>query len=211
MDHVDDAILKALTHDVRVLTVGQIGRYRWCGDQPIAGAAEERLLRLQKARLVEVVELLARPELDLSRPEIDWAPHLDQEPRFGAISYRLKKRWNALPVPTLVVRATRVASRQYGGYNNGYRLRPDEVTHDIHVGALWMKQSEKSALELFWTGEGKLRAEGTAQFAGRIPDGVLRRPGQTEPVQIVEFGGAYGPAKLRDIHRAFCEYPYAVW
>jgi len=41
IDRIDDAIIEALTHDVRVLTLNQIARHRWLGAELLGEDASD--------------------------------------------------------------------------------------------------------------------------------------------------------------------------
>lgn len=213
-DGLDDAILETLTQEIRVLTVDQVSSVRWVPEPLNRVDVAERLQRLEAVGLITLQELLARPETDVSSPRLVWRPDSASTPRFGKIAYGLKTRWTRPPEPTRIVAATAAAKRRYGGYGPAYRPRADELTHDIHVGRLWMRYRGDLSERLRWIGEDRLRTEGTDRdsiYGGRVPDAVLRTSRDAPPTMIVEFAGSYAKPKLQQIHRAFRPHPYTLW
>ena len=209
----DEQILVALSHHVRVLSLEDLVQTFFGKGKAIESFGALRIRELAAAGLLSIESLLARPTLDVAVPVIDWTPGREREPEFGRVSYRLKQRWTELPKPTDIVAATREASRMTGGANAGYRPRVSEVTHDVHLGRIYCDHRRHlHGTELEWIGEGQLRRERAGKlFHGRIPDAVIRGVGESEPRMVIDFGGSYSAAKLRDLHGAFSGYCYKVY
>lgn len=214
LDATHEAIVVTLAQCVRVLTDHQIASSVWLGGPMDRGEINERLGALRSTGLVEIADRLAKPEIVVNSPLIAWSPGSKSEPELGKVAYRLKTRWRGVPRPTRVVTATTLAKRRYGGFGKPYAPRADDLTHDIHMGQLWTRYRGDLSDDLRWVGEDRLRSEGAERlgvFGGRVPDAVLRRPNDSEPAMIIEFGGAYAKPKLRQIHEAFRTHPYTLW
>ena len=209
----DEEMIVALTHCVRVLSMDDLVHTFFGRGRAVEAFGEARVRELAGAELLVIESLLARPTLDVATPVIDWVPGTKGEPAFGKASYWLKGRWKEVPRPTEIVSATKEASRMTGGANRGYRPRVSEVTHDVHVGRIYCdcrKRVEREGLE--WVGEQQLRRERAGRFfRGRIPDAVIREAGEIEPQTVIDFGGSYTAAKLKDLHEAFSRYRYQVY
>ena len=200
----DREILLTLTHRVRLLSLRQIARTWW----PTASvdAARQRLATMPT--LLSRLKLNAHPELDLTAPLLTWHPG-DPEPRFGSLSYQLRKRWTQAPEPTTVYVATDTAARYLGGFGGRLR-RPLQATHDLHVSQLYLRllkqDPERAAL---WVSEEHFAAERRRE---KLPDAVLRdAAGQIR--MVIEFGGAYDTHHVKRVHldcvaRAL---PYELW
>ncbi|QDV90765.1 hypothetical protein RAS2_18480 [Phycisphaerae bacterium RAS2] len=205
----DRDLLDALTLRVRVLSVPQIARY-WFGKvgDPIRQAAR-RISALKRAGLVEQAAVPARPELALHRPLVTWIPG-EAEPDFQRFATILDARWREPATPTRIVIATRKAGNARGG-SGGRWPRRSEVSHDLTLAGLYLawrrRRQGKEAAE--WIFEARLRQEGFGD-EDRLPDAMIQESGRR---RVIELGGAYGAAKLRDFHRFCAErgLPYELW
>jgi len=208
----DVQILEVLTKRVRVLSLDQIARTWWTGSSNPPRIARERLRTLSAQGLVEVQLLPAYPELPLTSPVLSWHPK-QVEPDFGAVSFKLQSRWKKDPVLTTCVSATKLAVSRFGGHG-GRAPRAVELSHDIHMAAVFLRYRERHPEILkHWTFEEQVKAERRRDLAPRglkLPDAFLRLP---EGSRAVEFGGAYSKEKLLAFH-AYCkeyQFPYEIW
>lgn len=197
-----------LTLRVRALSVAQIAQTWWPGRRDALALARSRVKELQRDGLAEILSLTAHPEIPLEGPLARWSP---KEPAsdFGELSHKLKSRWTMAPESVAAVIATREAGHWFGG-SGGRAPRPSEATHDLHVGALFLKlRAEDPALTAAWTSEATLYGAGEGR-GDRLPDAmIVRRSGR----RVIEFGGAYSKSKLIEFHD-FCQrrnLPYEVW
>ncbi len=201
-------IISMLTHKVRAVTVSQAAR-GWWEDTRVGRDAAERFLKLLQARGTLVsFTLRAHPELTLTEPVWCWRPG-EPAPKFGAISYELRKRWTEPLRPTTIYVASEKSARIYAGF--GGRLpRLLQATHDLHVSTVYLRlyrNDRQGAAQ--WISEDMLLAVRRGQ---KIPDAELvDSDGQT--VRVVEFGGGYPPERVRDFHE-YCDrrqVPYELW
>lgn len=204
----DQAIIEVLTHRVRVLSIAQIAR-TWFASTDRANAIASRRLRvLEQAGRLERVTMLARPELKCLRPVATWMPG-DPAPLFESLSYALQARWTLPAVPTTMFLASRSSGVQAGGYG-GRRPRRSEASHDVSLAALYLHMAAtEPTVAQTWIPETRLRHRGFGHGA-MLPDAIVEREGRSV---VVEFGGAYTPAKLSEFH-AFCRergLPYEIW
>jgi hypothetical protein len=137
-----------------------------------------------------------------------WSPGAP-EPDADRVSYQLQARWVVPPVPTTVYLASRRAAHLFGG-SGGRFAYPLQATHDLHVAALYVRLAATSPDDLArWRGEEALR---TGRKRGKVPDAVLV-DGRGKPERAIEFGGRYGPQRVRAFHRV-CEnrrLAYELW
>lgn len=206
----DRAILLALTHKVRLLSLPQIARTWW--NETEAGLTNTRkrlnLLAAGPTPLVRKLQVNAHPELDLVEPLFIWSPG-EPDPHFGALSYRLKSRWKDAPKPTTVFIATQSAVRQFGGWG-GKLKRPLQVTHDLHLSQIYLLYLKQRPLEVeHWVSEEHLAPERRHQ---KLPDAELRTP-QGHTTRVIEFAGAYDAQHVKRVHEDCLKrsLPYELW
>lgn len=204
----DHDILDALTLRVRVMSIRQIAGTWFGRTADPARHAARRLLALEAAGLIEQHSMPARPELLLAQPLVNWQPGTEP-PDFDNLAYTLEIRWKAPAVPTDIVIASRAAGNWMGG--SGGRLpRRSEVSHDLTLARLylaWRLRGPRAGRR--WISESSLRQEGFGED-DRLPDAIVEEDGRR---CVIELGGAYSAAKLRDFHE-FClenEWPYELW
>jgi hypothetical protein len=202
----DSAILDAITLRVRVLSLSQIVRWFWNGERQY-GSAVRRMNQLARAGLVEVVTMLAGTEIALLEPLIAWRPG-EPPPNWEALLTETRSRWVG-PVRTArCVVATRRSAVRFGGV-----VRPprnSEVTHDLHLSQIYLRlRAANPHRARHWVGE--FQCLSTFGGQGKVPDALLRRPGQLIAVEVV--GASYGARKLEEFHR-FCvdkKLAYELW
>lgn len=206
----DREILIALTHKVRLLSLEQIAR-TWWSDSGLA-TARKRLLLLTDPSfnpyVMQRMKLNAHPELSLCRPIFSWKPG-DPTPPFGALSYRLKKRWDKAPEPTTVYIASEKAARYFGGFGGKLR-RPLQATHDLHVAQIYLRfLKTEPTLAKQWVSEERFAPERRRE---KLPDAVLR-DAAGNIILVIEFGGAYDPYHVEQVHLDCVtrSLPYELW
>jgi len=207
----DEAILLALTHKVRILTLLQVAATWWRESARAELAANRRLRQLSSMGLVESDFVLARPFLPLDAPEISWSPG-DEIPDFEALAYRLRVRWKSHAFrSTRVYFATRAAVNQFGGYMGGCLDHPNEATHDLHQAELYLRAlRDHPWLAQGWISESQLALKSKPFEV--LPDAVLRDPDGGDRLMI-EFAGIYDAKRLRRLHdyASARELPYELW
>ena len=203
----DEAILRTLTHRVRMLSLEQIARTWWSDSDASRETARRRLRHLASAGLLERVEILTHPILALDGPLFFWTEG-GEPPDSGALSYRLKVRWTESPEATSVYLATRRAANEFGGFGGPIKARY-QATHDLHVSEVFLRLTEDHPeVESFWTAEEQL----PNRRNDFNPDAEIRDPTGATTL-VVEFGGAYEVDRVEHIH-ASCEgrgVPYQIW
>lgn len=205
----DTAIVRTLSTKVRVLTLAQIACSWWRDARQPGVLARKRLRHLTEARLIREEVLPAHPMLPLTEPMLSWRPE-DADPDFGAVAYRLQRRWSGEYAPTRVYLADRLAGLRFGSAARGRIQHPDQTTHDLHVSALYLKLlSERPELAASWVGEDEFAKEREGE---KLPDAVLKDE-TGEVFFVIEFGGRYDAERFRDFHLD-CrerELPYDLW
>jgi hypothetical protein len=204
----DRSIVETLTLRVRVLSVRQIARHWFAGQANATESALRRLSRIEAAGLIEQFSAFARPEPIMEGPVIRWSPGCEI-PNFEAVSYRLVSRWDEPAVLTKICIATMVGGSLAGGYG-GRRPRPSEVSHDICLTAIYLRRIVSDpTTSAKWLSEARLRSLGFGDHT-RLPDAIIEEHGVRT---VIEFGGSYSGAKLRDFHD-FCveeALAYEIW
>jgi hypothetical protein len=206
----DRDILTALTRRVRVLSLAQIGR-TWFNDvgDP-ADAARRRIVQFAEEGLVTLTTAMAHPELPLEGPQFTWRPG-DPDPEFGQLAYRLQSRWCRPVQPTTLVLAAKLANKRFGGYVGGRPPRRSEVTHDLHLAAVYLWFLEhRPALAKRWVSEHEQYALGGGRNA-RLPDAIVPHRHNRQKDLVIEFGGAYAKSKLQEFHEELNHLAYQIW
>lgn len=201
---------ETLCWKIRVLSRDQAVRLFALAGVTSPRAAKRRLHMLTGMRLVACVELLARPILALDEALVRWSP--GEEPAdFEALAWALEKRWQAPLTPTRVYFAGRETVRIFGGCAKGHLTNVNQVSHDLHVAEVYLNFLEKDLPRArMWVSEDEL-SEHRKKFE-KQPDAVLHDEAGV-PRLVIEFGGLYGPEKLRAFHNNMDHrnLPYEIW
>jgi hypothetical protein len=203
----DERLLATLTLKVRVLSLAHAARAWWSTSARARTAAGRHCDRLVAGGWLTRHAATAHVELPLEAPLYVW--ELDAPPpAFGALSYRLIRRWSGTSEQVIVYTATTKAARVYGG--TAGTVKPSSLTHDLHVGALYLRFCrERPEDAAGWVSEdtlAPLREEQVLPDAAVADaDGVLRR--------VIEFGGSYPAERLVRLHEDCVarELPYELW
>lgn len=210
----DRAVLSSLTRSIRLILLEQVSQTWWSEAAFGTVAARARLERLEAAGLLVRRVFPMHPLLDLQHPIHAWRPG-EVAPDFGAISYRLRKRWSAGTIPATAYIATKQAAKLMGGLPRGGkadgRLRhPLQATHDAHVAELFLRLLRaEPALAGQWISEEQIQARtpGTKASDGALVDGTGR-------IRLaIEFGGSYRPDRVQSFHHECVRngLPYELW
>lgn len=183
-------------------------RFRVIGDYQLSHVSRHKaralLRRLQHRELVDVRMVIVPPELTLKTPVFSWQPH-DPPPNYSRLAWKLASRWQGPHRSVLIAVATEKARRETGGRLKTRPLRRTEVSHDLHVTAIYLKLCrERPDQAALWVHEDDTSHR--TNIEGLVPDAML---GAT----AIEFGGRYRAAKLRAIHRGHAtqDQPYEIW
>lgn len=203
----DLVLLLALVQKVRAFSLRQTARHWWAGDM---ANARRRLKMLAESEFLRLVTVSARSLPPLQTPVIVWQPG-QAAPDFGKIAYQLKLRWKHRParLVTTVVGTARSA-RLLGGKARGDLKCGTQATHDLGVAAVWLRlHAERPAWAAAWRGEDVMAHTRRNQ---KLPDAFIVN-GRGEPVWIIEFGGAYDAARVKDFHSDCADrsLPYEMW
>ena len=205
----DCDILECLSLKVRMFSIEQIGRTWWWGNRHKRSNALKRLRILEREGLIEIFEVLSHPEIELRKPLAIWKPGR-LRPDFAKLSYLLKHRWPDSHQMTSVAIATAKTAGRFGGFG-GRRPRRAEMTHDIHVSAVFLKfKTFRVSDARIWMSEDNYDAQREQLKGAKLPDAVLEKE---DGFLAIEFGGAYDKKKLAAFHR-WCQseqMPYEIW
>lgn len=209
MTERDREIVSVLSSKIRLLSFDEILRRWWPPSKSAETNARRRLSALVDERLLARETASARPMLSLTEPVFRWKPGQDA-PAFGELSWKLQSRWTGPSRDVTVYLATRRAAAIFGGGADGRIKNPSQTTHDIHLGALYLKfRQEAPTLAAGWIGEGVLAPSREGQ---KLPDAILHdREGR--PRLVIEFGGAYPADRIEAFHQdcALRGLPYELW
>lgn len=205
----DRSILRTLVKKVRMMTVAQIAQGWWPQAESSAILAARRLRSLKAHRLVDRVTLPAHPMLDLRVPILTWEPG-QPDPDYYAVSYRLTSRWPSEYIPTPVYFAAEPGARMFGIAAAQPIRHPDQVTHDLHLSAVYLTVFRKHPeIAQAWVGEDEFAVERERQ---KLPDAVVKdAAGHVR--MVIEFGGKYDPVRFRAFHEDCRKRttPYQLW
>lgn len=206
----DRDILYTLTHKVRCLSLAQVARVWWSESREPVREAGRRLKANTEGGMLEMFDALARPEIELAAPVVVWTPGYEP-PDFAALSYRLKARWTGQPARrTRLLIATKKATKFLGGHG-GRRPRTTEVTHDLHLAAVYCRMLTTGDRRVKkWVSEAELSARGWGQ-GDKLPDALIQ--GRRGKHTVIELGGEYSPLKLAQMHAEYEQrgLGYEVW
>jgi hypothetical protein len=198
-------LLSTLALRVRVLSVDQVARTWWPLSPRRDQAVRARLKALESHGWLERFEDRVHPELPLEDPLVTWQPG-QVTPDFSAAASAARGRWIEEDVQTTCCVASHRAGRYFGGHG-GRRPRRSELTHDVHLAAVYLAM--RAALPTraaSWISEAALpKGEGV-----KVPDAVVR---DGRHRTAIEFGGAYTAAKLEAFHENCLAHDlgYEVW
>ena len=202
-------LVSALALKIRLLSFDEILRSWWPASKSATTNARRRLTELVNDGLLVRERAHARPRLPLEAPIFRWKPG-EAAPDYGKLSWTVKSRWTEPPREVTVYLASRRAAAIFGGKANGKIKNPSQATHDIHLGALYLKLCrEAPTIAAGWIGEDILAPTREHQ---KLPDAILH-DGDGRPRLVVEFGGAYPAERLQAFHEdcAARELPYELW
>lgn len=189
-------IVSALAAKIRMLAFETILHGWWPESSSAKTNARRRLTELVEAGLLIRERVLSKPLLPLGEPVFRWKPG-DDAPAFGELSWTLQKRWTEPAREVTAYLATRRAASIFGGRADGRIKNPSQVTHDIHLGALYLKLlREAPTLAAGWIGEDILAPTREHQ---KLPDAILH-DGEGRPRLVIEFGGSYPRERVQGFH-----------
>lgn len=200
----DREIVKALTCQVRVLSLDQIQR-GW--------NVPTDLVRQQLARLVSG-QLLTTAEWVVVAPPIGATPMFrwqigDEEPDTWRLSLTARNRWRRRPSRFTIYQATGLAARLFGS-TAGHTTRDYERQHDLLLAEVFVRyRIELPALIPFWVGEEALPK---AEYGVKNPDAFLIDD-ESRPRRVIESAGAYSQKQVESFHE-YCRLarlPYELW
>lgn len=203
-------ILDALNAKVRILSLAQLAAAWWTPTPTGRKNAAKRLAALVEAKLLRREIVLARPLLALESPEYAWFPG-ERPTAFGPLSWRLQARWSGHPHRTAVYLAAPRALALLGGAAPGAIKNLCQVTHDLHVGVIYLTYRRRWPVDAArWHGEDAVARDRRQRET--LPDALLVSAAG-EPYRAVEFGGSYSRARLATFHHYCGErgLPYEIW
>jgi hypothetical protein len=190
-------ILRTLSLHVRLLSLKQIATFWWTESPSAIATARRRLSTLVKSGYLSRLRFPIHPLPPLCSPVFTWQPQLPP-PDYGAVSWKLQSRWTEAPVPTTVFIATSQTANLFGGRGRGRLKRSFQASHDLGLAEVYLHfRAARPDQAALWIGEDILARYRKKQ---KLPDAVLARAPENKPQLVVEFGGAYGPDRVRAFH-----------
>lgn len=152
-----------------------------------------RLAALAQQGLLVLSDATSHPEIRLTAPLALWQPGLPL-PDATTLSGRCRARWHLPEQMTRLIVATERAGNELGGFGGRFP-RPSEVTHDIHLAAVYLRlRKELPTRARTWRSEAQLASDGWGK-GDRLPDAILH---DGVAITVVEFAGQYAAAKLAE-------------
>lgn len=204
----DRELLDALNMRVRLFSLSQIARIWWAESKHPEQAAARRMLLLARHGWVRRLRVLTRPLPMIRMPMASWSPG-QQDPRFGELSYRLKRRWAAAPRMTTVIVGGANATRVFAA--KPALKHEQQATHDLGVTEMYLLMRQQRADDAAnWIGEDRLPRRNNQQVR---PDAVIAPEPDASPQLLLEFGGAYDVLRLCRFHDFAKKQntPYEIW
>ncbi|MBA5868338.1 MAG: hypothetical protein GDA67_16720 [Nitrospira sp. CR1.3] len=207
LTHRDQAMLHALTHCVKVFSIGQIHQAWWAGSQGL-GDLSRRLRLLEKVGWVTRMCMACCGSRSTGSLLISWQPG-EPEPGWGAILQKVHQGFDRTLRSVSGIVATPLAANHFGG--QARYPRPSEWTHDLLVSSVYLSmQRNRPDDAMAWCGEGKL-AQRWHSSELVLPDALIERA--LPPIVIEIVGQSYTPTKLRKMHE-YCRirgWRYELW
>lgn len=203
----DHALLLALVRKVRLFSLRQIAGHWWDGE---LANTRRRLRALTESGLLRRITVASRSLPEFHEPIVSWRPG-ESAPEFAAAAYQCQNRWRRRPVrPVTAFIASERASQLFGGRGRGELKNETQATHDLGLAAVWIKfDQQASEWADAWQSEDLLAHTRRGE---KLPDAFIVNDEGT-PVWVIEFGGAYDTARVRDFHED-CDdrgLPYQIW
>lgn len=205
----DEEVLFALARCVRFFTLQQIAR-TWWNSQPSGEAnARRRISQLLDADLIGRQHIFASELPGLTKAIFTWQLG-DMRPNYGAVSWKLVRRWKSAPKRQTAYFATTKLANRYGGRSRGRIKHLNQATHDLGVSEMYLNFFT-TCIERRedWVGEDIFSSERREQ---KLPDAVLRNQ-SGKLYRVLEFGGSYDTQRVKEFHLD-CErreLPYELW
>ena len=191
----DQEIVRALTCQVRVLSLDQIAR-GW--NQP-TDAVRQQLARLVASKLVTTADWkLVSPPIGRA-PIFVWKPG-DESPDAWRLSRTVQARWRKSASRHTVFQATDLAARLFGS-SAGRLSRVYERQHDLLLAEVFVRyRQELPTLAAYWVGEEALPK---AEYGVKNPDAFLIDD-ELRPRRVIESAGAYSQQQVETFHE-YCQ------
>ncbi|MFN3194029.1 MAG: hypothetical protein ACE361_26205 [Aureliella sp.] len=206
----DKEIIACLASCLRVLSAKQIASTWWSESTTGVDSALRRMRTLATADWLQELRIPVDTLPAMAQPVVTWSPGA-KEPDVAAAAWQLQNRWERKFATTSLFLATRSAAKVFGGVATGQLKSSDQATHDLGVAEIYLQiRKFRPRLLQWWVGEDTLAPHRRGQ---KLPDAVIAsRPGAT-PQLVLEFGGAYDKARLREFHEDCSQraLPYEIW
>lgn len=200
----DQDIVKALTCQVRVLSLNQIQ----CGWDLAIDVLRPRLARLVDGQLLAIAEWAVVSPPVGRNPVFLWKPG-DDSPDAWRLSLAVRNRWQRPTSRFIVYQATSMAARLFGS-SAGRTSRAYERQHDLLLAEVFIRyRQELPALVPYWVGEEALPK---AEYGVKNPDAFLIDD-EACPRRVIESAGAYSQQQVESFHE-YCRLarlPYELW
>lgn len=206
----DRESLRILCLRIRFATARQLGNAVWFESSNPVRAARARLDLMRSLGLVEFTSLPVIELHQLYEPLASWIPN-QAIPNLGSVAWQLSRRWNQQKRSRQLFFATRRAAQYFGGVRTGTIPNPFHVSHDLGVSSMFFAVAKtRPKIIRFWIDEDRLAPH---RIGEKLPDAVLARAPNLKPFCVLEFGGAYSKARLKEFHEdnRKRKLPYEIW
>lgn len=204
-----ERLFHLLCRHVRLVSESQAGRVMAI-DAPGTTSVSRELADLVAGDFLRRDRVIARPLGPLTEPVVSWCPG-EEPPDFGALAWRLGKRWDVPPRVMPVYRAGPAARRVFGSGTCSGGLNFAALSHDLACAEMFLAFAALWPERLaHWVGE-DVRKDGLAR-GEKLPD-VILYGADLEPYLVCEMAGSYPKARLEAFHAyvAALTLPYELW
>jgi len=201
-------ILVVLANHLRILSLAQLARTWWFGQEWGSRSARQSARALTKDGWLKTHQVLSRPVTPLAQPLVFWMRG-NESPDFEELSRRLHKRARAEASVTTVVVATRKTRELFGSGGATGQIKLTQTTHDLHVGEVFLSYRQHNFDQRRWVGEDAFRDSWPIR---QRPDALLLDE-QGNFTRAVEYGGDYSVERLATLHDALARIgmSYEIW
>lgn len=203
-------LFRHLCRDVRIVSEAQASGVMAIGGPGPADVRRE-LAGLVIKDFLRRDRVIARVLPPLTEPIARWSPG-EPPPDFGALAWRLEKRWDVPPQVLPVYRAGPGARRVYGSGTCSGGLNFAALSHDLACADMLIAFAARYPERLpHWVGE-DVRKDGLAR-GEKLPD-VILFDDNLKPYLVCEMAGSYPKVRLEAFHTyasVVLNLPYELW
>ena len=208
MNDFERDLLACLARGVRFVSLDQVARGWFVGQQTAHLQARRRVNRLCRAGWLHQHTVLARPIEKLRAPCVVWRHDLPTAD-FRQLARWLHRRAQRSAISTNIVVATHRSRILWGHGTRGAKIKLTQMTHDLHVAEIFLRYRERGLPLDSWLSEDRL----PRSWALRVKPDALLINSHGDFLRAIEYGGDYSSERLLALHRELARWPlpYEIW